>query len=99
MEGLIVYLAGLALVAVASWMVAWPFVAAMPRAAASPEPADAGRSAWERRKDEALAAIRDAEFDHQLGKLSDADYRDLRGRLERTAVDAIHALDRRGDNR
>jgi methionyl-tRNA synthetase len=41
-----------------------------------------------------LAAILEADFDHEVGKLSEEDYRSLRGELEERAVGALAALDR-----
>jgi hypothetical protein len=37
----------------------------------------------------ALAALRDVEYDHAAGKLDDVDYREMRGRLELEALQAI----------
>ena len=45
-------------------------------------------------KDNVLAAIREADFDHEVGKLSEEDYRSLRVELEERAVGALAALDR-----
>ena len=45
---------------------------------------------------EALAAIKETELDHQMGKLSDEDYGRMRERFERQALDALAALDRGG---
>lgn len=52
------------------------------------------REAWERRKRQALAAIREAEMDHQMGKLSDEDLATLRARFEEQALEAIAALEK-----
>jgi hypothetical protein len=88
---LAIYLTGLVLIAAVSAAVAMPFF----RATDEPLPEDAPpeRERWRRRKDEALAGIREAEFDFHLGKLSEADYASLRRRLEAEAVEAIHALE------
>ena len=97
MESLILYLWGLAIVAVAAWLVAWPFFGTRsPEALAGP--ADPPGAPWRRRRDEALAGIRDADFDFQLGKLTEADHRDLRRKLEQSALEAIDELDR-GDRK
>jgi hypothetical protein len=45
-------------------------------------------------KDAVLAAIREADFDHETGKLSEEDYRILRAELEERALGALAALDR-----
>jgi hypothetical protein len=89
-----------ALVAVAAVVVvALPFLL-------DPQPADdrldAPTAEEERRlllveeRDRALAALKELEFDHRTGKLSDADYRELVGPLRRDAARALRALDRRG---
>ena len=44
-------------------------------------------------RDRALAALKELEFDHRTGKVSDEDYRALVGELRRTAADALRALD------
>jgi hypothetical protein len=47
-------------------------------------------------RDRALAALKELEFDHRTGKISDADYRELVGPLRRQAADALVALEPRG---
>ena len=44
-------------------------------------------------RDRALAALKELEFDHRTGKVSDEDYRGLVGELRRAAADALRALD------
>ena len=92
----VVYLAGLLLIAAVAWAAASPLL--KPRGAS---PASAGESPgaerWRRRKDEALAAIRDAEFDLHLGKLSAEDYGELRARLEAQALEAMAEMERGGN--
>jgi hypothetical protein len=44
-------------------------------------------------RDRALAALKELEFDHRTGKVSDADYRALVGPLRREAAEALRALD------
>ena len=44
-------------------------------------------------RDRALAALKELEFDHRTGKISDADYRELVGPLRREAGDALAALE------
>ena len=66
---------------------------------AEPEPE---RIAQEERRDRALAALKELEFDHRTGKISDEDYRSLVGELRAEAADALRALDagmRPGDGR
>jgi hypothetical protein len=45
------------------------------------------------RRDRALAALKELEFDHRSGKVSDEDYRSLVGVLRRQAADALRALE------
>jgi hypothetical protein len=52
------------------------------------------RELLKREKDVALLAIREAELDRAMGKLSDEDYATLRQQYERRAVAALGALDR-----
>jgi len=47
----------------------------------------------EARKRVALAALKDVEYDNAAGKLDQADYRDLRSRLEMEAMDAVKAVE------
>lgn len=90
-----IYFTGLILVAAVSWFVATPFLrTARPegRLVAEPE-----KNRWQKRKEEALAAIKEAEFDFHLGKLSESDYHEMRRRLEVQALQAIEALEGRVD--
>ena len=48
-------------------------------------------------RDRALAALKELEFDHRTGKVSDEDYRELVGPLRRQAAEALRALDPPGD--
>jgi len=88
----VVYFAGLLLIAAVAWAAAGPlFAAAQPP---SPVAESAGDERWRKQKEEALAAIKEAEFDFHLGKLSEHDYAQLRARLEAEALEAIKALER-----
>jgi hypothetical protein len=44
-------------------------------------------------RDRALAGLKELEFDHRTGKVSDADYRALVGPLRREAAEALRALE------
>ena len=44
-------------------------------------------------RDRALAALKELEFDHRTGKVSDEDYRSMVGELRHAAADALRALD------
>jgi hypothetical protein len=46
-------------------------------------------------RDRALAALKELEFDHRTGKISDDDYRELVGPLRNRAAQALRALDLR----
>jgi hypothetical protein len=91
----LVYVVGLGLIAVVAWAVASPLFALsfLP----PPEPESPREERWRKQKEEALAAIKEAEFDFHLGKLSDQDYRRLRARLEAQALEAMGVLERRGN--
>jgi len=49
--------------------------------------------------DRALAALKELEFDHRTGKVSDVDYRELVGPLRRRAAQALRALEPRAEAR
>jgi hypothetical protein len=44
-------------------------------------------------RDRALSALKELEFDHRTGKISDEDYRAQVGPLRRRAAEALRALD------
>ena len=48
------------------------------------------------RRDRALAALKELEFDHRTGKLSDEDYRDQVGPLRQEAAEALKGLEEAG---
>jgi hypothetical protein len=47
-------------------------------------------------RDRALAALKELEFDHRTGTISDEDYRSLLGPLRREAANALRALEQEG---
>ncbi|MGH3105393.1 MAG: hypothetical protein ACRDN6_14980 [Gaiellaceae bacterium] len=55
---------------------------------------DRRRLALAEERDRALAALKELEFDHRTGTISDEDYRVLVGGLRREAADALRALER-----
>jgi NADH pyrophosphatase NudC (nudix superfamily) len=69
--------------------VGWPLL----RARRGAEPGDADALPLERQKREALAAIKEAEFDRAMGKLSDADFAQIAGRYRDQALAAMAALE------
>jgi hypothetical protein len=50
-------------------------------------------------RDRALAALKELEFDHRTGKISDEDYRELVGPLRRRAAETLRALEPREQSR
>jgi hypothetical protein len=48
-------------------------------------------------RDRALVALKELEFDHRTGKVSDEDYRRLVGPLRRGAAEALRALEPRAE--
>jgi hypothetical protein len=50
-------------------------------------------------RDRALAALKELEFDHRTGQISDDDYRALVGPLRRQAAEALRALEPRAAGR
>ena len=51
------------------------------------------RIALAEERDRALAALKELEFDHRTGKVSDEDYRAQLGPLRRRAAEALRALE------
>jgi hypothetical protein len=81
-----------ALLAVAAvWFVARPFLSRGEEGPSEEPPPE--RLALEEERDRALAALKELEFDHRTGKVSDEDYRSMVGELRRQAADALKALD------
>jgi hypothetical protein len=91
---MLLFLAGLVAIGAVATAVAAPLLAArapgVPRPAADPE-----RYRLEKEKELAYGAIKEAEFDFQMGKLSPEDYASLRAKYEARALRALAALERR----
>ena len=64
-----------------------------------PDELEQRRLALAEERDRALAALKELEFDHRTGKVSDDDYRELVGPLRRRAAQALRALDVRAVQR
>jgi hypothetical protein len=64
-----------------------------------PDELERRRLALIEERDRAMDALRELEFDHRTGKLSDDDYRMLVGPLRRRAAEAARALEPRGEER
>ncbi len=80
------------LAVVAVWFVARPFLGRETDVLPAEPPPE--RLAMEEERDRALGALKELEFDHRTGKISDEDYRGLVGDLRREAAEALKALDR-----
>jgi hypothetical protein len=90
----IVLAAALAVVCVL--LVARPFLRepeAAGDALAEPTGPERERARLAEERDRALAALKELEFDHRTGKVSDADYRAAVGPLRAEAAAALRALD------
>lgn len=92
---LTIYVAGLLVVGAVAWAVAGPFLAEA-RVVARRQGDDPERYRLEKERDLAYSAIKEAEFDHQMGKLSVDDYALLRRKYEGRALEALAALERLG---
>lgn len=91
------YLILLVLLAGVVWLVTGP-LRHPPGEAAAPDPdgspADAMRRIdLEAARDAKYREIRDAELDHQTGKLSDQDYEAIASTLRAEAIELLHQLD------
>ncbi len=87
-----IYLAAIMIVAAVALFVAAPLVeGARSRRRAAP-PGDAERHEHQRAL--AVQGLRELEFDHEMGKLDEADYATLKRTLENRALAAMAALDR-----
>jgi hypothetical protein len=89
----LLYLVGLFFISAVAVFVAAPLFT--PQASSESLPESEGQSAlWEKQKTEAYAAIKEAEFDLQMGKLTPEDYQMLREKYEARALEALAQLDR-----
>lgn len=50
-------------------------------------------------RDRALSALKELEFDHRTGKVSDEDYRELVGPLRQRVAEALRALEPRAESK
>jgi hypothetical protein len=79
-------------------LVALPFLrepAAPDDALVAPGELEQRHLALAEERDRALAALKELEFDHRTGKVSDEDYRALVGPLRRRAAETLRALELR----
>ncbi len=82
-------LVGLVLAIAAVALVLEPILRGSPAPAAPSADAEPEEDPRERRKEQALAALKEIEFDRATGKLSDADYEKMLARYTREAVEAL----------
>ena len=78
-------------------VVAFPFLrdpAARDDRLDAPDEHEQRRLAAAEERDRALAALKELEFDHRTGKISDDDYRAQVGPLRRRAAETLRAADR-----
>jgi len=88
----LLYLTGLVLVATVASFVSLPLFFQRRESTLASE-GDPHIERWKWQKEEAYAALKEAEFDLQMGKLSEEDYHLLRAKYEARALEAIAQLD------
>jgi len=89
----LLYLTGLLLVGLIATFVTFPLFGPTEEPQALDDPENL-LARWEKQKTDAYAAIKEAEFDRQMGKLTDEDYQLLREKYEARALEALAQLDR-----
>ena len=89
----LLYFTGLLLIGTIAAFVAFPLFSLNEGRELPPEP-ESEVVRWEKQKADAYAALKEAEFDLQMGKLTDADYQLLREKYEARALEALAQLDR-----
>ena len=91
---------GAVLAVLAVVFVARPFLAEAQGAndrLAEPDELELRRLELAEERDRALVALKELEFDHRTGKVSDDDYRELIGPLRRRAAETLRALEPRAE--
>ncbi|NOT55149.1 MAG: hypothetical protein HOP18_11125 [Deltaproteobacteria bacterium] len=89
----LLYLSGLILIGMIALFVAAPLFKPERQSDRSDAREDLA-ARWEKQKTDAYAAIREADFDQEMGKLTEEDYRLLREKYEARALEALAQLDR-----
>jgi hypothetical protein len=87
----VLILVGLVLAIAAVLLVLEPIL--RPGGASAPADVEPAEDPKERRKEQALAALKEIEFDRATGKLSDADYEKMHARYTREAVEALRDVE------
>ena len=88
----LLFLTGLLLVATIAFFVALPLFTTE-TVWVSGQEASHELAHWEKQKTDAYTAIKEAEFDLQMGKLTSEDYHALREKYETRALEALAQLD------
>ena len=87
------YLIGLILLLALAWFVTMPLRQSAADVAASEDEEDPVLADLEARKEGLYRQIRDAELDHQQGKLSETDWKRLDAELRRDAIAVLKRID------
>jgi hypothetical protein len=77
-------------------IVAWIVLGPLRRGASIDKREDDRRAALEAAKEAKYREIKDAELDHQMGKLSDEDYRQIDEELRGQAIEILRQIDKLG---
>jgi hypothetical protein len=93
----IFYLATLLIIAGVALFVASPLTG-RPLSRTQKNPARSQFEHWQHEEALAVQGLREAEFDREMGKLSDSDYASLRAALEARALKAMTAIERLKEN-
>ncbi len=88
----LLYLTGLLFIGTIAAFVAFPLLSPNEEPEFPSEP-ESQATRWEKQKADAYAALKEAEFDLQMGKLTDVDYQLLREKYEARALEALAQLD------
>ena len=91
----LLYLTGLLFIGAVAAFVAAPLFREVSERESATEP-ESQAARWEKQKTDAYTAIKEAEFDLQMGKLTTEDYQLLREKYEARALEALAQLDRLG---
>src|SRR5262245_27835391 len=89
----LLYLTGLLFISLIAAFVAFPLLSPHEERESLAEP-ESQTARWEKQKADAYAALKEAECELQIGKLTDADYLLLREKYEARALEALAQLDR-----
>jgi hypothetical protein len=88
----LLYLTGLLFIGTIAAFIAFPLLSPSEEPEFPSEP-ESQATRWEKQKTDAYAALKEAEFDLQMGKLTDVDYQSLREKYEARALEALAQLD------